>query len=197
MAIDRAPVLKRCRTLGLSPAFVGVAKESNREPKKSMRKKSEYGNQLTEKQKLKFIYGILERQFRGIYDRAKQMDGITGENLLVLLERRIDNVVYRMGLASTRRQARQLVSHGHIAVNGKRLDIPSAVVKAGDVVSVMDNSRDKEYFKSKAEVLAKQSVPAWMTLNAEKLSCTVDRFPTREEIDIPIEEHLVVELYSK
>ena len=197
MAIDRAPVLKRCRTLGLSPAFVGVAKESNREPKKSMRKKSEYGNQLTEKQKLKFVYGILERQFRGIYDKAKKMEGITGENLLVLLERRIDNVVYRMGLASTRRQARQLVSHGHIAVNGKRLDIPSAVVKAGDVVSVMDNSRDKEYFKSKAEVLAKQSVPAWMTLNAEKLSCTVDRFPTREEIDIPIEEHLVVELYSK
>ncbi len=197
MAIDRAPVLKRCRTLGLSPAFVGVAKESNREPKKSMRKKSEYGNQLTEKQKLKFVYGILERQFRGIYDKAKKMEGITGENLLVLLERRIDNVVYRMGLASTRRQARQLVSHGHIAVNGKRLDIPSAVVKAGDVVSVMDNSRDKEYFKGKAEVLAKQSVPAWMTLNAEKLSCTVDRFPTREEIDIPIEEHLVVELYSK
>lgn len=197
MAIDRAPVLKRCRTLGLSPAFVGVAKESNREPKKSMRKKSEYGNQLTEKQKLKFIYGILERQFRGIYDRAKKMDGITGENLLVLLERRIDNVVYRMGLASTRRQARQLVTHGHIAVNGKRLNIPSAVIKAGDVVSVMDSSRDKEYFKGKAEVLAKQSVPAWMTLNAEKLSCTVDRFPTREEIDIPIEEHLVVELYSK
>ena len=130
MAIDRAPVLKRCRTLGLSPAFVGVAKESNREPKKSMRKKSEYGNQLTEKQKLKFIYGILERQFRGIYDRAKQMDGITGENLLVLLERRIDNVVFRMGLASTRRQARQLVTHGHIAVNGKRLNIPSAVIKA-------------------------------------------------------------------
>ena len=197
MAIDRAPVLKRCRTLGLSPAFVGVAKESNREPKKSMRKKSEYGNQLTEKQKLKFIYGILERQFRGIYDRAKKMDGITGENLLVLLERRIDNVVYRMGLASTRRQARQLVTHGHIAVNGKRLNIPSAVIKAGDVVSVMDSSRDKEYFKGKAEALAKQSVPAWMTLNAEKLSCTVDRFPTREEIDIPIEEHLVVELYSK
>lgn len=162
-----------------------------------MRKKSEYGNQLTEKQKLKFIYGILERQFRGIYDRAKQMDGITGENLLVLLERRIDNVVFRMGLASTRRQARQLVTHGHIAVNGKRLNIPSAVIKAGDVVSVMDSSRDKEYFKGKAEALAKQSVPAWMTLNAEKLSCTVDRFPTREEIDIPIEEHLVVELYSK
>ena len=197
MAIDRAPVLKRCRTLGLSPAFVGVAKESNREPKKSMRKKSEYGNQLTEKQKLKFVYGILERQFRGIYDKAKKMEGITGENLLVLLERRIDNVVYRMGLASTRRQARQLVTHGHIAVNGKRLNIPSAVIKAGDVVSVMDSSRDKEYFKGKAEVLAKQSVPAWMTLNAEKLSCTVDRFPTREEIDIPIEEHLVVELYSK
>lgn len=197
MAIDRAPVLKRCRTLGLSPAFVGIAKESNRQARQTKRKKSEYGIQLTEKQKVKFIYGILERQFRGYYDKAKKMEGIAGENLLILLERRIDNVVYRMGLASTRRQARQLVSHGHISVNGKRLDIPSAVVKAGDVVSVMENSRDKEYFKGMAEVLAKQSVPAWMTLNAQNLACTVDRFPAREEIDIPVEEHLIVELYSK
>ncbi len=197
MAIDRAPVLKRCRALGLSPAFVGVAKESNRQARKTNRKKSEYGIQLTEKQKVKFIYGILERQFRGYYEKAKKMEGITGENLLILLERRIDNVVYRMGMASTRRQARQLVCHGHISVNGKRLDIPSAVVKAGDVVSVVENSRDKEYFKGMAEVLAKQSVPAWMTLNAQNLACTVDRFPARDEIDIPVEEHLIVELYSK
>lgn len=197
MAIDRAPVLKRCRTLGMSPAFVGISKESNRQARKTNRKKSEYGIQLTEKQKVKFIYGILERQFRGYYERAKKMEGITGENLLILLERRIDNIVYRMGLASTRRQARQLVCHGHIAVNGKRLDIPSAVVKAGDVVSVMENSRDKEYFKGMAETLAKVSTPAWMTLNAQNVSCTVDRFPTREEIDIPVEEHLIVELYSK
>ena len=161
------------------------------------KKVSEYGVQLREKQKARRIYGILERQFHNCFERAEKQKGITGENLLVMLERRLDNVVYRLGLAESRSQARQIVTHGHIAVNGRRLDIPSALVKAGDVVSVMDNSRDKEYFKGKAEVLAKQSVPAWMTLNAEKLSCTVDRFPTREEIDIPIEEHLVVELYSK
>ena len=168
MAIDRTPVLKRCRSLGLTPAFLGISKESHRQAKRTNRKKSEYGIQLTEKQKAKFIYGLLEKQFRGYYDRAKKMEGITGENLLILLERRIDNVVFRLGLANTRRQARQIVRHGHIAVNGKRLDIPSALVKAGDVVSVM-----------------------------EGLGGKVDRYPTREEIDVPIEEHLIVELYSK
>lgn len=197
MAIDRTPVLKRCRSLGLTPAFLGISKESHRQAKRANRKKSEYGIQLTEKQKVKFIYGLLEKQFRGYYDRAKKMEGITGENLLILLERRIDNVVFRLGLANTRRQARQIVRHGHIAVNGKRLDIPSALVKAGDVVSVMEGSRSKEYFKGMAETLAGKTVPAWLIQDAENLGGKVDRYPTREEIDVPIEEHLIVELYSK
>ena len=197
MAIDRTPVLKRCRSLGLTPAFLGISKESHRQDKRANRKKSEYGIQLTEKQKAKFIYGLLEKQFRGYYDRAKKMEGITGENLLILLERRIDNVVFRLGLANTRRQARQIVRHGHIAVNGKRLDIPSALVKAGDVISVMEGSRSKEYFKGMAETLAGKTVPAWLIQDAENLGGKVDRYPTREEIDVPIEEHLIVELYSK
>lgn len=197
MAIDRTPVLKRCRSLGLTPAFLGISKESHRQAKRANRKKSEYGIQLTEKQKAKFIYGLLEKQFRGYYDRAKKMEGITGENLLNLLERRIDNVVFRLGLANTRRQARQIVRHGHIAVNGKRLDIPSALVKAGDVISVMEGSRSKEYFKGMAETLAGKTVPAWLIQDAENLGGKVDRYPTREEIDVPIEEHLIVELYSK
>lgn len=197
MAIDRTPVLKRCRSLGLTPAFLGISKESHRQAKRANRKKSEYGIQLTEKQKAKFIYGLLEKQFRGYYDRAKKMEGITGENLLILLERRIDNVVFRLGLANTRRQARQIVRHGHIAVNGKRLDIPSALVKAGDVISVMEGSRSKEYFKGMAETLAGETVPAWLIQDAENLGGKVDRYPTREEIDVPIEEHLIVELYSK
>ena len=197
MAIDRTPVLKRCRSLGLTPAFLGISKESHRQAKRANRKKSEYGIQLTEKQKAKFIYGLLEKQFRGYYDRAKKMEGITGENLLILLERRIDNVVFRLGLANTRRQARQVVRHGHIAVNGKRLDIPSALVKAGDVISVMEGSRSKEYFKGMAETLAGRTVPTWLIQDAENLGGKVDRYPTREEIDVPIEEHLIVELYSK
>ncbi len=197
MAIDRTPVLKRCRSLGLTPAFLGISKESHRQAKRANRKKSEYGIQLTEKQKAKFIYGLLEKQFRGYYDRAKKMEGITGENLLILLERRIDNVVFRLGLTNTRRQARQIVRHGHIAVNGKRLDIPSALVKAGDVISVMEGSRSKEYFKGMAETLAGKTVPAWLIQDAENLGGKVDRYPTREEIDVPIEEHLIVELYSK
>ena len=197
MAIDRTPVLKRCRSLGLTPAFLGISKESHRQAKRANRKKSEYGIQLTEKQKAKFIYGLLEKQFRGYYDRAKKMEGITGENLLIILERRIDNVVFRLGLANTRRQARQIVRHGHIAVNGKRLDIPSALVKAGDVISVMEGSRSKEYFKGMAETLAGKTVPAWLIQDAENLGGKVDRYPTREEIDVPIEEHLIVELYSK
>ena len=197
MAIDRTPVLKRCRSLGLTPAFLGISKESHRQAKRANRKKSEYGIQLTEKQKAKFIYGLLEKQFRGYYDRAKKMEGITGENLLILLERRIDNVVFRLGLANTRRQARQIVRHGHIAVNGKRLDIPSALVKAGDVISVMEGSRSKEYFTGMAETLAGKTVPAWLIQDAENLGGKVDRYPTREEIDVPIEEHLIVELYSK
>ena len=197
MAIDRTPILKRCRSLGLAPQFLGVNKESKRQAHHQNKKKSEYGIQLTEKQKAKFIYGVLEKQFRGYYDKAKKMEGITGENLLILLERRIDNVVYRLGLANTRRQARQIVRHGHIAVNGNRLDIPSALVKAGDVLSVLANSRAKEYFKGMDETLATKAVPAWLVLDAANLGGKVDRYPTREEIDVPIEEHFIVELYSK
>ena len=197
MAVNRTPVLKRCRSLGLSPAFLGISKESNRQVRRQNRKKSEYGIQLTEKQKAKFIYGVLEKQFRGYYDKAKKMEGIAGENLLILLERRIDNVVYRLGLANTRRQARQIVRHGHIAVNGKRLDIPSAMTYVGDVITVMENSRGKEYFKGMEETLATKAVPAWLIQDAQNLGGKVDRFPTREEIDVPIEEHLIVELYSK
>lgn len=197
MAIDRVPVLKRCRALGIEPAVVGVTKESHRQLLHANHKVSEYGAQLKEKQKAKFIYGVLEKQFRLYYEKAKKMPGITGENLLILLERRLDNVVYRMGLASTRRQARQLVTHGHIAVNGKRVDIPSALIKVGDVVSVMENSLNKAYFKGMNEKLAGVTTPAWLVLNAEALNAKVDRFPTREEIDVPVVEQSIVELYSK
>ena len=197
MAIDRVPVMKRCRALGIGPAVVGVTKESHRQLLHAKNKVSEYGAQLKEKQKAKFIYGVLEKQFRLYYEKAKKMPGITGENLLILLERRLDNVVYRMGLASTRRQARQLVTHGHIAVNGKRVDIPSALIKVGDVVSVMENSLNKAYFKGMNEKLAGVTTPAWLVLNAEALNAKVDRFPTREEIDVPVVEQSIVELYSK
>ena len=161
------------------------------------KKVSEYGIQLREKQKARRIYGMLERQFHNCFVRAEKQKGITGENLLIMLERRMDNVVYRLGLADSRSQARQLVTHGHISVNGERLDIPSAVVKAGDVISVMENSRGLEYFKGMAETLAKKTLPVWLVGDAQNLGGKVDRFPTREEIDLPIEEHLIVELYSK
>lgn len=197
MALDKTPVLKRCRSLGLAPQFLGVNKESKRQPRRLGKKKSEYGLQLTEKQKAKFIYGVLERQFRSYYDKAKKMEGVTGANLLILLERRLDNVVFRMGLATTRRQARQVVRHGHVTVNGKRVDIPSALVEAGDVVAVAEASRAKEYFKGMDEKLAKVAAPAWLVMDAPKCAAKVERFPLREEIDVPIEEHYIVELYSK
>ena len=199
MAKNMQPIAKRCKALGISPAEMGYAKKTtNRNPGGQMRKKkSEYGIQLAEKQKVKFIYGILEKQFHAYYEKAATASGKTGDNLLILVERRLDNVVYRLGLAATRRQARQIVRHGHIAVNGKRLDIPSALVKAGDVISVMEGSRSKEYFKGMAETLAGKTVPAWLIQDAENLGGKVDRYPTREEIDVPIEEHLIVELYSK
>lgn len=164
MAIDRVPSLKRCRALGLETAVVGLAKSSKRQPKRSGRKVSEYGMQLKEKQKAKFIYGVLEKQFRAYYDKAKTMPGVTGENLLGLLERRIDNVVFRLGLASTRRQARQLVSHGHITVNGKRLDIPSALIKVGDVIGVKEKSRGTALFKEIAESKNALNVPVGLLL---------------------------------
>lgn len=197
MAIDRVPSLKRCRSLGLETAVVGLAKSSKRQPKRSGRKVSEYGMQLKEKQKAKFIYGVLEKQFRAYYDKAQKMQGITGENLLGLLERRIDNVVFRLGLASTRRQARQLVSHGHITVNGKRLNIPSALVNVGDVIGVKEKSRSTELFKEIAESKNALSVPAWLTADIQNLTGSVTRFPNRDEIDVPVNEQAIVELYSK
>lgn len=197
MAIDRVPSLKRCRALGLEAAVVGLAKSSKRQPKRSGRKVSEYGMQLKEKQKAKFIYGVLEKQFRAYYDKAKTMPGVTGENLLGLLERRIDNVVFRLGLASTRRQARQLVSHGHITVNGKRLDIPSALIKVGDVIGVKEKSRGTALFKEIAESKNALNVPAWLTADIQNLSGSVTRFPNRDEIDIPVDEQAIVELYSR
>ena len=197
MAIDRVPSLKRCRALGLETAVVGLAKSSKRQPKRSGRKVSEYGMQLKEKQKAKFIYGVLEKQFRAYYDKAKTMPGVTGENLLGLLERRIDNVVFRLGLASTRRQARQLVSHGHITVNGKRLDIPSALIKVGDVIGVKEKSRGTALFKEIAESKNALNVPAWLTADIQNLSGSVTRFTNRDEIDIPVDDQAIVELYSR
>lgn len=197
MAIDRVPSLKRCRALGLETAVVGLAKKSKRQPKRSGRKVSEYGMQLREKQKAKFIYGVLEKQFRAYYDKAKTMPGVTGENLLGLLERRLDNVVFRLGFASTRRQARQLVSHGHITVNGKRLNIPSALINAGDVIGVKEKSRSTELFKEVAESKNALSVPAWLTADIANLSGSVVRFPNRDEIDVPVDEQAIVELYSR
>lgn len=197
MAIDRVPSLKRCRALGLEAPIVGLAKKSKRQPKRAGRKMSEYGMQSKEKQKAKFIYGVLEKQFRAYYDKAKTMPGVTGENLLGLLERRIDNVIFRLGLASTRRQARQLVSHGHITVNGKRLDIPSALVKVGDVIGVREKSRSTAVFKEIAESKNALSVPAWLTADAANLTGSVTRFPNRDEIDVPVDEQAIVELYSR
>jgi small subunit ribosomal protein S4 len=197
MAIDRVPALKRCRSLGIEPAVVGLNKESKRQPRRTNKKVSEYGTQLKEKQKAKFIYGVLEKQFRSYYDKAKKMPGVTGENLLGLLERRIDNVVFRLGLAATRRQARQLVSHGHIAVNGKRLDIPSALVKVNDVVTIKETSRGNEFFKGVVESYDSLSTPAWISADAQNFSGTVTRFPNRDEIDVPIDEQAIVELYSR
>ncbi len=197
MAIDRVASLKRCRALGLEPAVVGLSKKSKRQPKRTNRKVSEYGIQLKEKQKAKFIYGILEKQFRGYYEKAKKMQGVTGENLLGLLERRMDNVVFRLGLAATRRQARQVVRHGHVTVNGKRVDIPSALVYAGDVIAVAEKSRSNAFFKALAESNASLGAPAWLSVDKEHLSGTVTRFPNRDEIDVPVNEQAIVELYSK
>ena len=200
MAKNMQPIAKRCKALGISPSVMGYAKkETNRNPGGQMRKKkSEYGIQLNEKQKVKFIYGILEKQFREYYEHAAVAPGKTGDNLLIYVERRLDNVVYRMGFAMTRRQARQLVNHGHFTVNGKKVNIPSYLVKAGDVVEVAENSRSCECFKrlmgENAPVFLQ---PAWMEREKNALKGTVTRLPAREDIDIPVEEHLIVELYSK
>ena len=198
MAKNTQPILKRCKTLGLSPAVLGYSKETKRNPKQSRRKQSEYGMHLTEKQKVKFIYGILEKQFHAYYEAAAKAPGKTGDNLLIAVERRLDNVVYRMGFAMTRRQARQLVNHAHFTVNGKKVDIPSYQVKAGDVIEVAESSRSSEIFK---RLLGQDApvflIPAWMEREKNALKGTVTRLPAREDIDVPVEEHLIVELYSK
>ncbi len=197
MAIDRTPDLKRCRALGIEPAFIGRSRKSKRNAHRTMRKISEYAIQLKEKQKAKFIYGVLERQFRNYYEKARKMSGVTGENLLILLERRLDNVVFRLGFSNTRRQARQFVTHGHITVNGKRVDIPSALIKAGDVVEVCEKSQSKEIFKMLKETNNALSAPAWLESDQANLKGSVVRFPTREEIDVPVNEQSIVELYSR
>ena len=198
MAIDRTPVLKRCRQLGLDPVVLGYSsnKTSKREPKRR-RKESEYGLQLREKQKVKFIYGVLEKQFRGYYKKAKAMPGITGDNLMRILESRLDSVVFRLGFAKTRKEARQVVTHGHIQVNGKRVDVPSYRVKAGDLVSVAPKAKDLLVIKSALISNEGVEVPGWLEVDIEKLQGSVLALPTRDQIDLDIKEQLIVELYSK
>ena len=199
MAKNMQPIAKRCKALGISPAVMGYAKkETNRNPGGQMRrKKSEYGIQLNEKQKVKFIYGILEKQFHAYYEAAAKAPGKTGDNLLIAVERRLDNVVYRMGFAMTRRQARQLVSHAHFTVNGKKVNIPSYLVSAGDVIAVQQKSKQSEKFKVVAEANANRPVPAWLEVDRENQSGKVVALPSRDQIDLDIQETLIVELYSK
>ncbi|MCC8169950.1 MAG: 30S ribosomal protein S4 [Oscillospiraceae bacterium] len=197
MARNTQPVLKRCRTLGISPTVMGIDKSSRKNPKQSRRKQSEYGLQLNEKQKVKFIYGVLEKQFRKYYVMATKRNGITGEMLLQILESRLDNVVFRLGLANTRREARQIVNHGHITVNGKKVDIPSYLVKPGDVISVREKSRSSVRIKEIVEENAKRVVPKWLDMDRNTLTGKVLTLSDREDIDYEVEETLIVELYSK
>ncbi|MBQ4529298.1 MAG: 30S ribosomal protein S4 [Lachnospiraceae bacterium] len=197
MAVNRVPVLKRCRSLGLDPIYLGVDKKSNRELKRANKKMSEYGLQLREKQKAKFIYGVLEKPFRNYYAKADRMKGMTGENLMILLERRLDNVVFRLGFARTRKEARQIVDHKHVLVNGKQVNIPSYLIKAGDVIEIREKSKGSQRYKDILEVTGSRLVPAWLEADQEALKGTVKELPTREEIDVPVNEMLIVELYSK
>lgn len=198
MAVNRDPILKRCRYLGISPNVVGVDKNSNRNPGANVRRKvSEYGRQLKEKQKLKFIYGVLEKQFYHYYELATKMEGSAGNNIITLLESRLDNVVYRMGFALTRREARQLVNHGHFTVNGKKVDIPSYRIKAGDVITLKEKSRTNVKFKENLEITEKYVVPSWLDVDRENFKATVTRLPLADDLDYEVEAHLIVELYSK
>ena len=198
MAVNRVPVLKRCRSLNLDPVYLGYDKKSNRSNARANRKMSEYGLQLREKQKAKFIYGVLEKPFRNYYEKAdKMMTGLTGENLMTILESRLDSVVFRMGFARTRREARQIVGHKHVLVNGKCVNIPSYLIKAGDVIEIREKSKSLQRYKDIAEVTGGRLVPAWMDVDAENFKGTVKNLPTREEIDVPVNEMLIVELYSK
>ena len=197
MAVDKTPVLKRCRSLDLDPTFLGYDKKSKRTLIRRSRKMSEYGLQLREKQKAKFIYGVLEKPFRNYYEKADRMKGMTGENLMTMLESRLDNVVFRMGFARTRREARQVVGHKHIFVNGKCINLPSYRVKAGDVVEVKESSKSIQRFKDIMEVTAGRLTPEWISVDKEALKGTVSALPRREQIDVPVDEMLIVELYSK
>ena len=198
MAVNHDPILKRCRTLGISPAVLGYNKSSNRNPGSERGKKlSKYGTQLREKQKAKFIYGVLERQFYHYYELAAKKEGVTGENLLQILECRLDNVIWRMGMASTRREARQLVTHSHFTVNGKKANIPSMMVKVGDVIAVKENFRDSVQCKNLAEALQTKNVAKWLDVDKNALVAKVVALPARDDIDFEIDEQLIVELYSK
>ena len=197
MAIDSTPVLKRCRSLDMDPVYLGVNKKSNRKLVRSSRKISEYGLQLREKQKAKFIYGVLEKPFRNYYATAERMKGLTGPNLMVLLESRLDNVVFRMGFARTRKEARQIVGHKHVLVNGKCVNIPSYRIKAGDVVEIKENKKTMQRYKDIVEATGGVLVPAWLDADIEELKGTVKELPSRDMIDVPVNETLIVELYSK
>ena len=197
MAVNRVPVLKRCRSLGMDPIYLGINKKSNRQLKRANRKMSEYGLQLREKQKAKFIYGVLEKPFLNYFKKADQMSGMTGENLMVLLESRLDNVVFRLGFARTRREARQIVDHKQVLVNGKQVNIPSYLIKAGDVIEIKEGKKSSQRYKDIVEVTGGRLVPEWLEADLENLKGTVKELPKREAIDVPVDEMLIVELYSK
>ena len=197
MAVNKVPVLKRCRSLGLEPSYLGYDKKSNRELKRANKKVSVYGLQLREKQKAKFIYGVLEKPFRNYYDKADQMKGMTGTNLMTILESRLDNVIFRLGFARTRREARQIVDHKFVTVNGKLVNIPSYLVKAGDVIEIKESRKNSQRMKDVVEVAGGRLVPEWLDVDAEKMQGTVKELPSREMIDVPVDEMLIVELYSK
>ena len=197
MAVNRAPVLKRCRSLDLDPVYLGIDKKSRRKAKNAGRKISEYGMQLREKQKAKFIYGVLEKPFRNYYKKAEKMKGMTGENLMVMLESRLDSIIFRLGFARTRREARQIVDHKHVLVNGKSVNIPSYLVKAGDVIEIREKSKSLTRYKEILEATNGRLVPEWLEADRDALKGTVVQLPTREAIDVPVDEMLIVELYSK
>ena len=197
MAVDRTPVLKKCRSLDLDPVFLGIDKKSNRQSKRANRKVSGYAQQLREKQKAKFIYGVLEKPFRNYYNKAERMKGQTGDNLMIMLERRVDNVLFRLGFARTRMEARQIVDHRHVLVNGKIVNIPSYLVSVNDKIEIKETKKDSQHYKDILEVTGGRMVPAWLSQDQENLSGTVIAFPNRSEIDVPVDEMLIVELYSK
>ena len=197
MAVNRVPVLKRCRSLGLEPSYLGYDKKSNRQNARAGKKVSEYGLQLREKQKAKFIYGVLEKPFRNYYEKADRMKGMTGENLMIMLESRLDSVVFRMGFARTRREARQIVDHKHVLVNGKLVNIPSYLIKAGDVIEIKESAKTMQRYKDIVEVTGGRLVPEWMDVDIDNFKGTIKNLPTREMIDVPVDEMLIVELYSK